>query len=170
MSFQNQACFALNEPLERTIKIMYFLAFAESIQLFPDGTLFLHVAMILAMIWILNRTLYRPINRIIEAREKNKGGHSSEAEGIFKDVLEKRARYAKEMLDTRSIGYELIEKEQKKAVTVRDKKLGETKAEVAQMLDKGRVEIEKQAAEVHAAIGADAEKFAEQIAANILKA
>ena len=59
---------------------MHLLLFAETIQLFPDGTLFVHIAIILEMIWILNRTLYRPINRVLEAREKSKGGHSSEAE------------------------------------------------------------------------------------------
>ena len=80
---------------------MHLLAFAESIQLFPDGTLFIHIGIILLMIWVLNRTLFRPINRVIESREKNKGGHSSEALGILKDVGEKEARYSGEMLDTR---------------------------------------------------------------------
>ena len=148
---------------------MHLLAFAETIQLFPDGTLFLHIAMILAMIWILNRTLYRPINRIIESREKNKGGHSSEAETILKDVEEKETRYSREMLDTRSKGYELIEKEQKKAAADRAKKLGEVKAEVAGKFEAGKAELEKQAAEAHAALGTKAEKIADRIAANILK-
>ena len=148
---------------------MHLLLFAETIQLFPDGTLFLHIAMILAMIWILNRTLYRPINRIIESREKNKGGHSSEAETILKDVEEKETRYSREMLDTRSKGYELIEKEQKKAAADRAKKLGEVKAEVAGKFEAGKAELEKQAAEAHAALGTKAEKIADRIAANILK-
>ena len=148
---------------------MHLLAFAETIQLFPDGTLFLHIAIILAMIWVLNRTLYRPINRIIESREKSKGGHSSEAQGILKDVEDKEARLAKEMLDARTKGYELIEKEQKKAVADRDKKIGEVKAEVAETFDAGKTELEKQAATAHAKIGTEAEKMANKIAANILK-
>ena len=94
---------------------MHLLLFAETIQLFPDGTLFVHIAIILGMIWILNRTLYRPINRVLEAREKSKGGHSSEAEGILKDVEGKETRYTHELLDARSEGYSLIEKEQKKS-------------------------------------------------------
>ena len=45
------------------------LGFAEnSIQLVPDGTLILHVLIIVLMVWILNATLYKPINRILEAR------------------------------------------------------------------------------------------------------
>lgn len=148
---------------------MHLLLFAESIQLFPDGTLFIHVALILAMIWILNRTLYRPINKVLAAREKNKGGHSSEAAEILMSVEEKETHYNKELLDTRSAGYALIEKEQKKAVAAREKKLSETKAEVTEKLETGKAEIEKQSSEAQAALRKDAEKMADSIAAGILK-
>jgi len=44
----------------------FVLGFAEnSIQLVPDGTLILHVIIILVMIYVLNTTLYQPINRIL---------------------------------------------------------------------------------------------------------
>ncbi|MGB7201156.1 MAG: hypothetical protein WBD16_02690 [Pyrinomonadaceae bacterium] len=148
---------------------MHLLLFAESIQLFPDGTIFIHVALILAMIWILNRTLYRPINKVLAARERNKGGHSSEAAEIIAGVEEREAHYNKEMLDARSAGYAFIEKEQNKAVTMREKKLSEVKTEVAEKLDTGRSEIEKQSADARAALRTDAEKMAERIAAGILK-
>src|SRR5436190_4707146 len=107
---------------------MHLLLFAENIQLFPDGTLFIHIALILAMIWILNRTLYRPINRVLEARERLKGGRSSEAEMLLGEAAEKESRYNKDLLDARSACYSLIEKEQKKAVADREKKLAEAKA------------------------------------------
>ena len=73
------------------------------------------------------------------------------------------------MLDTRSKGYELIEKEQKKAAAAREKQLGEVKAEVADKLEKGKADLEKQAAEAHATIGTEAEKISDRIAENILK-
>ena len=149
---------------------MHLLAFAETIQLFPDGTLFIHVALILLMIWVLNRTLYRPLNRIIASRESSKGGHSSEARDILNDVETKEAAYTREMLDTRSKGYELIEKEQKKAAEAREKKLSEAKTEVAEKFTAGKTELESQSAAAQAAIGTDAQKLADTIAANILKA
>jgi F-type H+-transporting ATPase subunit b len=148
---------------------MHLLLFAETIQLFPDGTLFIHIAIILAMIWILNRTLFRPINRVIESREKNKGGHSSDAVAILKDIEIKEAKYAQEMLDARSRGYELIEKEQKKATAAREQKIANAQAEVAGKFEAGKAELEQEAAQTHSAIGADAEKIADRIAANILK-
>lgn len=149
---------------------MHLLLFAETIQLFPDGTLFIHIAIILAMIWILNRTLYRPINRVLETREKNKGGHSSEAVSILNDVEAKETKYTREMLDARSKGYELIEKEQRRAVAARDQKLVEAKTEVTEKLDAGKADLEKQVADARSVIATDAEKIADKIAANILKA
>lgn len=149
---------------------MLVLAFAESIQLFPDGTLFIHVALILLMIWILNRTLFRPINQVIESREKSKAVEGGEAGEILKDVGEKEARYTREMLDARSKGYELIEKEHAKAAAARDKKIAEAKAETAAHVESGKAEIAQNAADARVSIGTDAEKLADKIAASILKA
>jgi F-type H+-transporting ATPase subunit b len=148
---------------------MHLLLFADTIQLFPDGSLFVHVALILLMIYILNRTFYRPINRIIEAREKHKGGHASEAEQIIASVEEKESRYNRELLDARSKGYTVVEKEQAKAAAARDEKLKKAKAEAAQSFEAGKAEIEKQAAEVRSEIESEAGKLADKITANILK-
>ncbi|MFZ1700448.1 MAG: hypothetical protein WBO10_15870 [Pyrinomonadaceae bacterium] len=148
---------------------MHMLAFAETIQLFPDGTIFFHVALILGMIWVLNRTLYRPINRVIESREKNKGGHSGEAVELLKDVDEKESRYTREMLEARSKGYELIEKEQKKATDARDKKLADAKAETADKFAAGKTELETQTADARSSIKTEAEKISDSIASSILK-
>jgi len=47
------------------------LGFAEdSIQLVPDGTMVLHVIIILIMVYVLNATLFKPINQVLAAREK----------------------------------------------------------------------------------------------------
>ena len=148
---------------------MHLLAFAETIQLFPDGSIFIHIALILLMIWILNRTFFRPINQVIASREKNKGGHSSEAETILDDAGKKEAKYNKEMLDARSKGYELIEKEHQKATAAREEKLAAAKAETAERFTAGKAELEKQKADAHATLRSNAEKMAEKIAASILK-
>jgi len=148
---------------------MYLFLFAESIQLFPDGTIFIHIAMILGMMWLLNRTLFRPINNILQAREKQKGGHSFEADEILKNAGNKESRYAKEMLDARSAGYELIEKDQQASAAMRDEKLNAAKADIAGSFNTGRSEIEKQTAQAHSEIGSNAEKMADKIAASILK-
>lgn len=149
---------------------MHLLAFAEnSIQLFPDGTIFVHIAIILLMIYVLNRTLYRPINRVLESREKSKGGHSSEADEILERVNEKETKYTRELLDTRSKGYELVEKEQKKAAAARDKKIAEAKAKAHSAFESGKEEMGKQVESARVEIDTVAKKLADNIAAGILK-
>jgi F0F1-type ATP synthase membrane subunit b/b' len=147
---------------------MFLLAFAESIQLFPDGTIFIHIALVLLMIWLLNRTFFRPINNVIEARNRRKFGDGGEAAGILRDVEAKGSEYRRSLLEARSEGYDLIEKEQKKTVSAHDKKLETVKKDLVAKSEAGRAEIEKLAAEARKDIEADAAKMADSIAANIL--
>lgn len=149
---------------------MFFLAFAESIQLFPDGTIFVHIALILIMIWILNRTFFRPINRVIESREKHKGGAGGEAETILGDVADKESRYSKAMLDARSEGYDLIEKQRAEAIAARQAQVTRAKEETAASLAEQKAQLEAQTAAARSTIATEAEQMAEKIAANILKA
>lgn len=148
---------------------MHLLLAAESIQLFPDGTIFLHIAILLGMIWVLNRTLYRPINRVLEAREKNKGGLGGEAAEILSKVDEKESKYSREMLEARSKAYEMIEKEQSEASEERANKLAAAKAETAQKLESQKSEIAEQAAAARSEIGKNADQMADRIATSILK-
>ena len=148
---------------------MLLLAFAESIQLFPDGTIFIHIALILLMIWILNRTFFRPINRVIESREKHKGGRGGEAETILSDVSQKQTKYNQELLAARSEGYELIEKERTAAVQARQSKVAAAKSETAEMLSSEKEQVQQQAAEARTILAKEAEVMAEKISSNILR-
>lgn len=149
---------------------MFLLAFAEqSIQLFPDGTLFIHIALILIMIWVLNRTFFRPINRVIETREKHKGGAGGEAQAILGDVAEKESRYNQSLLAARSEGYELIEKERMAAIAEKQAAVAQAKEETAQAFAEQKAQLEQQAAAARSAIATDAEQLSDRIAANILK-
>lgn len=147
---------------------MVLLLFQE-VQLIPDGSLFIHIALILLMIWVLNRTFFRPINRIIESRERNKGGRSSEAQEILKNVSEKQSQYDATMLKARSEGYELIERERTQAITIQQKKVGTVKEEVAQLVARENAELDKQNKEVRSAIAQEANQMAEKISASILR-
>jgi len=149
---------------------MVLLALAESIQLFPDGTLFIHIALILLMIWVLNRTFFKPINRVIESREKFKGGHNVEAEEILGSVAEKQSRYTAEMLEARTKGYQIVEAERSQAIAARAEIVSTAKAKTAQTFDTERQALAGQAEAARAAIARDAEVMADQISANILKA
>ncbi len=147
---------------------MYFLAFQE-VRLVPDGTIFIHIALILLMIWVLNRTLFRPVNRVLETRERNKGGRSGEAREILKQIEEKQANYDAAMLKARSEGYELIERERSVAVAERQEKIGAVKAEVEQTTTREKQELERQTVEARSLIALEAEQIADKISSSILK-
>ncbi len=132
--------------------------------------MFIHIALILLMIWVLNRTFFRPINRILEARERNKGGRSGEAQDILKQVEGKQARYSQAMLQARSEGYGLIEKERNAAVLHRQEKINNVKEEITKKVAQEKEELERQTAEVRTVIAAEAEQMAEKISSNLLKA
>ena len=149
---------------------MVLLAFAESIQLFPDGTLFIHIALILLMIWVLNRTFFRPINRVIASREKFKGGRNVEADEILANVAEKQGRYTAEIREARSQGYQIVENERSQALAERAALVEAAKAETAQTFHAERAALATQAEAARASIAKEAEVLAERISANILKA
>ncbi len=149
---------------------MVALAFAVEVKLIPDGTLFIHIALILLMIWILNRTFFRPINKVLEKRQKNSGGRSSEAQQILSQVNEKNTAFDLAIRDARSEGYELIENQRSQAVAARQETVEAVKSEVNTLIATGKEAIAKQTAEAQKSISAEAQKMAEQISANILKA
>ena len=147
---------------------MFLLAFAD-VQLVPDGTIFIHIALILLMIWLLNRTFFRPINRVIQTREKNKGGRFGEAEQLLRSVEEKNQQYKTAMLDARSKSYELVEQERAAALSRRQAEIEAVKAETEQAVAREKAELITQAAEAKATIARDAEQMAERISSSILK-
>jgi F-type H+-transporting ATPase subunit b len=147
-----------------------FVFLLAGIQLIPDGTLLIHIALILLMIWILNRTFFRPINKVLESRAKNTGGRSGEAQEILKQVQEKHTVFDSAMRETRSKGYEVIEESRSKAVEVRQSQINAVKEEVATMLATEKAEIATQTDKARKDIAKEAEKLAEKISSNILKA
>lgn len=148
---------------------MFFLLFAD-VQLVPDGTIFIHIALILLMIWTLNRTFFRPINRVIAAREKNKGGRFGEAEEILQSVEAKNSAYNSAMLDARSKSYELIEREKTEALARRQTEIETVKTETEKTVARETAELNRQAAEAKTTIARDAQQMAERISASILRA
>ena len=148
---------------------MYTPVFADVVQLFPDGTIFIHIALTLIMIWVLNRTFFRPVNRVLDTREKFKDIEGGEAGSILAEAAEKEAKYNQGLREARTEGYLLIEDQHKKLVRAREKKLNETRAELDEKMSAERAEIERQAGEARGAIGADADRLADEIAATVLK-
>ena len=133
-----------------------FLAEA-SIQLVPDGTLLLHLLVIGVMVFVLNRTLLKPINRILEERDKQITGQLSEARTLTAESEEKLRKYNEALRAARTDGYHLLEKERAEAVKQKEEKLrvyrDEMSKEVAARVEATRKQEESAKGELEAQAG-----------------
>jgi len=147
----------------------YPLGFAEnSIQLVPDGTLILHVIIILVMVWILNKTLYKPINRILEAREKRTHGRMSEAQEILTDVGEKVSNYERQLRQARAEGYALAEQERTAAMQERQGKLNEMRQQLSESIAQEKQTIKTQVEEARVTLDNESRRIAREIGERVL--
>jgi F-type H+-transporting ATPase subunit b len=132
---------------------MLFLAEA-TIQLVPDGTLLLHLFFIAIMVFVLNRTLLRPINNILAEREKQITGRLDEAHALAVEADEKMKQYNAALRQARAEGYRLLEKERAAGLKDKDEKVrqyrGQLSQSVAQQLEATKRQQEKVQSELEA--------------------
>jgi len=136
-----------------------------TIQLVPDGTLLLHLLMVVVMVFIVNRTLLGPINRILAEREKQVEGRLKEAQALAAETEQKLKTYNDALHAARVDGYKLLEKERAEGLKAKDEKVRlereHTSREVAMQLENIKLqeqsvkrELETQAASISSLISA----------------
>ena len=145
------------------------LGLAEnSIQLVPDGTLILHVLIILVMVYVLNATLFKPINKILEARDQRTRGRRSEAQEILKNVSEQLADYERQLRQARGEAYAFSESERGAAMQERQNKLNEMRVHLAESIAQQKDAIQKQADEARGTLDVESRRLAREIGARVL--
>ena len=145
------------------------LGLAEnSIQLVPDGTLILHVLIILVMVYVLNATLFKPINRILEARDQRTKGRLSEAQQILKNVSDHLANYERQLRLARGEAYAFSESERGAAMEERQKKLNEMRAQLSESIAQEKKAIAQQADEARGTLEVESRHLAREISARVL--
>jgi F0F1-type ATP synthase membrane subunit b/b' len=145
-----------------------FLA-ETSIQLVPDGTLLLHVAIIAIMVVVLNRTLLKPINEILSRRDALLSGRTTEAQMLDASRLEKLEQYEAGLRAARSEGYQLLEAEKNAAMRDREQRLSAVKEEISKEVASAVHATQQQQAAAHGDLEATAAELSGLIEAQILK-
>ena len=140
----------------------------NSIQLVPDGTLFLHIAIIVLMIYVLNATLFRPINRILAERERQTRGGTGDAQDILRRVTDSMTRYERSLREARADGYRLLEQERAKAMLERQNQLNSLRAEIESSVEEQKNLLQIQSKEARASLEDDARRIAADISRQIL--
>ena len=147
-----------------------FLGLAQgSIQLVPDGTLLFHIALILVMVAILNRTLFQPVNKILQNRERLTGEGRNEAVRIESLANGKLAEYEAALRKARVEGYHEAEIGRLQALTESESKLSSLRDEIGNLVHKEKSAIEDQSEQAQRTIAAETEALAVEIRDRILK-
>jgi F0F1-type ATP synthase membrane subunit b/b' len=87
--------------------------------------------MVAIMVFILNRTLLKPINQILAEREKQILGRLAEAEKLATESEEKLRKYNETLHDARVDGYKLLEKERTEGLKQREEKVRSARDEMS---------------------------------------
>jgi F-type H+-transporting ATPase subunit b len=149
--------------------VRLLLVFAgNAIQLVPDGTLVFHLIVIILMVALLNATLLKPINRILEERERRTRGRLSEAESIMLTVEEKLREYERQLREARAKGYSLMEKQRLVVSGERDRKVAEVKSQLAQELSRERQELRSETERAKTTLKEESRAIAVEISRQIL--
>jgi F-type H+-transporting ATPase subunit b len=145
-----------------------FLA-ESSIQLVPDGTLLLHLLMVAVMVAVLNKTLLKPINKILADREKHILGRVDEAQEMRKLTEQKLSEYNSALREARTEGYHLLEKERSQAVREKEEKVRVFKEEIHGRLAEGIRTTHDQEKDAERQLEGEAETLGAMITAQILR-
>ena len=145
-----------------------FLAEA-AIQLVPDGTLLLHLLLVVVMVFVLNRTLLKPINDILAEREKQIASRLKEAEAMAAETDEKLRRYNSALREARAEGYRLLEKERAGALKEKDEKVRQYRAEVSKNVATQVEQTRQQEQKVRGELESQAVAVGELISSQILR-
>ena len=145
-----------------------FALLETPIQLVPDGTLLFHLVCIVAMVAIVNGTLLKPINRILEERQKRTEGRFSEAEQALMKAEGEWRNYERQLRDARSQGYSAMEQERAALSREREQKVSAVKAEVAGWLTAEKEKIKAAQEQAQAKLATDAQSTAIEISRHIL--
>ena len=144
------------------------LLLAENILAIDGSFLFVFIS-ILLLIFILNATLFRPINKVLEDREKMSGGTSHEARDLIKEYDRKVMRYEDGIRNARHEAYQYAEAQRREALADRQDLIAQAKADAATQIEAAKQEIVAQTAAARAGLEKEAMTMAAKVSASILR-
>jgi F-type H+-transporting ATPase subunit b len=143
------------------------LILAESV-LSIDGSFLFIFFSILLLIYILNHTLFKPINQILNERERLGTGRIGEARRMMGEYEERLKRYESQLREARGEAYQRLEAERRETALERQRMIAEVKAEVSARIDGAKEEIARQAAGARQNLETEARAMAGAISSQIL--
>jgi F-type H+-transporting ATPase subunit b len=144
------------------------LAFAGNVLSIDGSFLFIFVS-ILILIFVLNRTLFKPINQVLDERERLGAGRLKEARQILRQYEERLKGYEEQLRAARAEAYTQLETRRRESLNSRQEMIAQMKAETAKQIDAARDEITKQAEVAKRSLESESRAMAATISSQILE-
>jgi F-type H+-transporting ATPase subunit b len=143
------------------------LALAQSVLSIDGSFLFIFIS-ILILIFVLNRTLFKPINRILDERERLGVGRLGEARHMLVEYERRLKRYESQLRAARAEAYQQLEAQRREATLARQQMIAEVKVETAAQIDAAKQELARQASAAKQNLENEARAMAATISSQIL--
>lgn len=145
-----------------------FILLLEGSVISIDGSFLFIFISILLLIFVLNRTLFAPINKVLDEREHLGAGRLNEAKHLLKQYDEKLNNYEQKIRQARAGAYQELESHRKEALTARQQLLDQVKQETTAQLNAAKNEIAQQTAVARQTLESEARTMAATISSQIL--
>jgi F-type H+-transporting ATPase subunit b len=127
-----------------------------------------HIALIWTMVAVLNRTLFKPINRVLAERDLRTKGSLSETGALVRRVGEQIQQYESQLRHARSEGYRELEQQKLRTMKEREQKVAELKHELASWTTEEKRKLGDQAEQVRNTLEVESRTVATEIASRLL--
>jgi F-type H+-transporting ATPase subunit b len=147
--------------------IVTVLALAGNVLAIDGSFLFIFIS-IFILIFILNRTLFKPINQVLDERERLGAGRLAEAKRMLVQYEERVNRYEEQLRAARAEAYQQQEAQRREALSARQEMIAQVKGDAAQHVAAAKDEIGKHADNARKSLEKEARSMAATISSQIL--
>ncbi len=143
------------------------LALAGNVLSIDGSFLFVFIS-IFVLIFVLNRTLFKPINRVLDERERLGVGRLAESQQMLVAYEERLAGYEEKLRAARAEAYNELEAARRLALAGRAKAIEGVRVETARLIDEAKSEVSRQALASRQTLEQEARAMASTISSRIL--
>lgn len=144
------------------------LALAEDNILSIDGSFLLIFVSVLILIFVLNKTLFKPIIRILDERDRLGAGRLKESRQMIAEYEKRLAAYEDQIRAARAAAFTDFENRRRDFLVERTGLLNRTKEEIRATVDAGKNEISIESAKARENLETEARAMAANISSRLL--
>lgn len=143
------------------------LALAGSV-LSIDGSFLFILISILCLIFILNRTLFKPINQVLDERERLGAGRLDEAKRMLAQYEDRLSKYENQLRTARAEAFDQLEAQRRDAQARRADLITQVRKETAGQVEAAKKEIVTQTSSARQNLEQEARAMAATISSQLL--